>query len=44
MSFVRLNNQLLAVDAQVAGSAYIVVQVTDQAGGIGKDSVKVTIN
>ena len=44
VSFVRLNNQLKAADAQVAGSAYIVVQVTDQAGAVSKDSVKVTIN
>lgn len=43
-TFVRLNNRLRAIDGQVAGTVYIVVQVTDQAGGIGKDSVKVTIN
>ena len=44
VTFVRLTKYLRAVDAQVAGAVYIVVEVTDQSGGVGKDSVKVTIN
>lgn len=44
LTFVRLDNRLLAADGQVAGSVYIVVEVTDVLGAIGKDSVKVTIN
>jgi hypothetical protein len=38
-----LDNYLKAAAAQTAGSAYIVVEVTDLAGAMGKDSVKVTI-
>ncbi len=40
---VSLSNFLLAADGQVAGQVYIVVEATDQIGGTGKDSVKVTI-
>ena len=40
---VTLSNFLLAADGQVAGQVYIVVEATDQVGGVGKDSVKVTI-
>lgn len=39
-----LNNYLRAAPGQTAGSAYIVVEVTDGIGGTGIDSVKVTIN
>jgi len=44
VGFIRLNNRLLAADGQVTGTVVIVVEVTDQAGAVGKDSVKVTIN
>lgn len=44
IAFVRLDNSLRAVDGQAAGSVYIVVEVTDQMGEVGKDSVKITIN
>lgn len=44
LAFVRLNNRLLAADGQVAGAVFIVVEVTDVLGAIGKDSVRVTIN
>jgi hypothetical protein len=40
---VELTNYLVAVDAQAAGSVYIVVEVTDVLGMTGRDSVKVTI-
>jgi hypothetical protein len=42
-TFLRLNNYLNAVDGQVAGDVYVVVAVTDQAGQIVRDSVKVLI-
>ncbi len=42
-TFLRVNNRLLAVDGQVTGEVYIVVEATDLAGAQGKDSVKVTI-
>lgn len=38
-----LDNRLRAVTGQTAGSVYLVVEVTGLGGGIGKDSVKVTI-
>jgi len=41
---VAVNRWLQPAAGQVAGSAYIVVQVTDLSGAVGKDSVKVTIN
>ena len=39
----NLNNYLKAADGQVAGLAYVVVEITDALGAMGKDSVKVTI-
>jgi hypothetical protein len=33
----------MAVVGQTAGSVYIVVEASDLIGGMGKDSVKVTI-
>jgi len=39
----NLNNYLKAAPGQVAGLAYVVVEVTDALGAMGKDSVKVTI-
>lgn len=41
---VEVSEWLQASVGQVAGSAYIVVQVTDLAGAVAKDSVKVTVN
>ncbi|MDA0329077.1 MAG: hypothetical protein O2958_08730 [Gemmatimonadetes bacterium] len=39
----NLSNYLRAADGQVTGSVYIVIEVTDLGGDVGKDSVKVTI-
>lgn len=40
---LNVTNFLLAVGGQTAGSVYIVVEASDLIGGMGKDSVKVTI-
>lgn len=42
-TFVRTNNRLRAVDAPVEGEVFIVVEATDQAGNMGKDSVRIAI-
>lgn len=39
-----LTNYLRAAGGQTAGSAYIVVEVTGLGGGLGKDSVQITLN
>ena len=44
VEFLSVTNRLRAAVGQVAGEAYVVVQATDLSGGIGVDSVKVTIN
>ena len=39
----NVSNYLTAVDGQVEGSVYLVVEVTDAIGETARDSVKVTI-
>ncbi len=43
LSFTHVDNYLLAAAGQVAGNVYIVIEVTDQTGGVAKDSVKVVL-
>jgi hypothetical protein len=42
-TFLRANNYLNAVVGQTPGDVYVVIAVSDQAGQIKRDSVKVTI-
>ena len=42
-TFLRVNNYLNAVDGQAPGDVYVVIAVTDQAGQITRDSVKILI-
>lgn len=44
VAVASLSNYLRAAAGQVSGSVYIVLEVTDLAGDVGKDSAKVTIN
>ena len=42
-TFLRVNNYLNAVDGQVAGDVYIVIEATDGAGQVARDSVKILL-